>query len=43
MQMDGPKVYDIDNVRLVRKVLYRFHSVDGWAEGHLAVVGARIS
>jgi hypothetical protein len=43
MQTDGPGAYDISNVRLVGKVLYRFHSVDGWAEGHLAIVGARIS
>jgi hypothetical protein len=43
MQTDGPGVYDIGNVRLVGKVLYGFHTVDEWAEGHWAVVGARIS
>jgi hypothetical protein len=43
MQTDGPGAYDISNVRLVGKVLYIFHSVDGWAKGHLAIVGARIS
>jgi hypothetical protein len=43
MQMDGPGVYNIGNVRLVGIVLYELHNVDGWAKGHLPVVGTRMS
>jgi hypothetical protein len=43
MQMDGPGVYNIGNVRLVGIVLYGLHNVDGWAKGHLPLLGTRTS
>jgi hypothetical protein len=43
MQMDGPGVYNVGNVRLVGIVLYGLHNVDGWAKGHLPLLGTRTS
>jgi hypothetical protein len=43
MQMDGPGVYNIGNVRLVGIVLYGLHNVDRWAKGYLPLLGTRTS
>jgi hypothetical protein len=45
MQMDGPGVYNIGNVRLVGIVLYGLHNVDGGPRGicHYWVLGTLVT